>query len=65
VKPPWPQAGALEPLEAEEPPPELVMTLTALKLRSAFFDPQAGHSGFTPSEYSDMDIRTSNGDPQS
>jgi hypothetical protein len=56
----------LGPDDAEEPPPpEPVITFTALKLRSAFVDLQAGHSGFAPSEYSDMDIRISKGDPQS
>ena len=66
VKPPCPQGGALAPDDAEEPPPpEPVITFTALKLRSAFVELQAGHSGFAPSEYSDMDIRISKRDPQS
>ena len=65
-KPLWPQGGALEADDAEEPPPpEPVITFTALKLRSAFVELQAGHSGFAPSEYSDMDIRISKRDPQS
>ena len=56
----------LEPLDAEEPPPqEPVITFTALRRRSAFVEAQEGHTGFAPSEYSDMDIRISKGDSQS
>ena len=66
VKPSRPQGGALGPLDAEEPLlQEPVITFTALKRRSACVEPQEGHSGFAPSEYSDMDIRTSKGDSQS
>jgi hypothetical protein len=53
--------GGAEP----DPPRDPVKTLKELKLRSALFEPHWGHSGLLPSEYSDMDIRTSKETPQS
>lgn len=60
VKPPCPQLGAGPPAPPE-PALEPVRTLTEVKLRSTSDEPHWGHSGLLPSEYSDMDIRTSNG----
>jgi hypothetical protein len=63
VKPPTPQLD-VEP--GEYPlllPP--VRTLTDPKVRSTRDDPHWTHGGRASDEYSDMDMRTSNGAPQS
>ena len=53
------------PAEAEPPLLDPVRTLTDVKLRSTESDSHSGHSGFTPSEYADMDILFSKACPQS
>jgi hypothetical protein len=46
-------------------PREPVRTFTAAKLRAALFDPQPVQVGPTPSEYAEIDMRTSKRWPQS
>jgi hypothetical protein len=59
---PGPHAGRLPAV------PELlpeVITLTELKARVTFSEPHFSQTGFAPSEYAVMDIRTSNRTAQS
>lgn len=48
-----------------DPPRELVRTVTDANVRDTFFDLQAVHFGFNPSEYVEIDARISNVSPQS
>jgi hypothetical protein len=62
VKPDGPQLVLrVEPLE----PRPAVSTFTDVKVRVTCVEPQASQAGRSPAPYAAMDIRTSNGPPQS
>jgi hypothetical protein len=53
----------LPTLEPDEPPRPEVRTFTAVKARTTSVEPHVSQGGFSPDEYAEIDIRTSNFSP--